>query len=122
MKIEKDRETTEKRLLTAVGEIVEESGLESLGINAVAQRAGVSKMLIYRYFGSLEDLIAQYIIQRDYWVNIPTEIPGKNELNAFVKDMFREQIRQLREDKMLIRLYRWELSVNNPIVEQMGLN
>ena len=65
MKIEKDRETTEKRLLTAVGEIVEESGLESLGINAVAQRAGVSKMLIYRYFGSLEDLIAQYIIQRD---------------------------------------------------------
>lgn len=45
MKIEKDRETTEKRLLTAVGEIVEESGLESLGINAVAQRAGVSKML-----------------------------------------------------------------------------
>ena len=87
MKIEKDRETTEKRLLTAVGEIVEESGLESLGINAVAQRAGVSKMLIYRYFGSLEDLIAQYIIQRDYWVNIPTEIPGKNELNAFVKDM-----------------------------------
>ena len=119
MKIEKDRETTEKRLLTAVGEIVEESGLESLGINAVAQRAGVSKMLIYRYFGSLEDLIAQYIIQRDYWVNIPTEIPGKNELNAFVKDMFREQIRQLREDKMLIRLYRWELSVNNPIVEQI---
>lgn len=76
-------------------------------------------MLIYRYFGSLEDLIAQYIIQRDYWVNIPTEIPGKNELNAFVKDMFREQIRQLREDKMLIRLYRWELSVNNPIVEQI---
>ena len=60
MKIEKDRETTEKRLLTAVGEIIEESGLESLGVNAVAQRAGVSKMLIYRYFGSLEDLIAQY--------------------------------------------------------------
>ena len=98
MKIEKDRETTEKRLLTAVGEIIEESGLESLGVNAVAQRAGVSKMLIYRYFGSLEDLIAQYIMQRDYWVNIPTEIPGKNELNAFVKDMFREQIRQLREE------------------------
>ena len=29
MKIEKDRETTEKRFLTAVGEIIEESGLES---------------------------------------------------------------------------------------------
>ena len=45
MKIEKDRETTEKRLLTAVGEIVEESGLESLGINASFSSARVSSRL-----------------------------------------------------------------------------
>lgn len=60
MKIEKDRETTEKRLLTAVGEIVEESGLESLGINAVAQRAGVSKDVdipLFRIIGRFDSPI-----------------------------------------------------------------
>lgn len=115
----KDRESTEKRLLAAVGEIIEEKGLEYLGVNAVAQKAGVSKMLIYRYFGSLEELITRYIMQRDYWVNIPTEIPGKDELNVFIKDLFRKQIKQLRDDKLLIRLHRWELSANNPVVEQI---
>lgn len=119
MKTGKDREATEKRLLAALGEIIEESGLEFLGVNAVAQRAGVSKMLIYRYFGSLEELIGRYIMQRDYWVNIPEELPAQDELNAFVKNMFREQIRRFREDKLLIRLYRWELSAGNPVVEQI---
>ena len=119
MKTGKDREATEKRLLAALGEIIEESGLEFLGVNAVAQRVGVSKMLIYRYFGSLEELIGRYIMQRDYWVNIPDELPAQDELNAFVKNMFREQIRRFREDKLLIRLYRWELSAGSPVVEQI---
>lgn len=76
-------------------------------------------MLIYRYFGSLEELIGRYIMQRDYWVNIPEELPAQDELNAFVKNMFREQIRRFREDKLLIRLYRWELSAGSPVVEQI---
>ncbi|MCD7973301.1 MAG: TetR/AcrR family transcriptional regulator [Candidatus Azobacteroides sp.] len=119
MKLEKDRESTEKRLLETVGLIIEENGLEFLGVNQVAQRAGVSKMLIYRYFGSLEELIARYIMQYDYWVNLPAEIPDKKELNGFIKNLFREQIRQLRENKLLIRLCRWELSVNNSLVEEI---
>ena len=57
MKIEKDRETTEKRLLTAVGEIVEESGLESLGINAVAQRAGDVDIPLFRIIGRFDSPI-----------------------------------------------------------------
>ncbi|MCD7976327.1 MAG: TetR/AcrR family transcriptional regulator [Tannerellaceae bacterium] len=119
MKIEKDRESTEQRLLGAVGDMIKEQGLECLGINVIAQRAGVSKMLIYRYFGSLEELIARYIMTRDYWVNVPTEVPGKKDLNPFLKKLFSEQIRQLRSDKILIRLYRWELTTHNSVVEEI---
>ncbi|MCC8187301.1 MAG: TetR/AcrR family transcriptional regulator [Bacteroides sp.] len=116
---EKDRESTEKRLLEAVGQLIEESGLEFLGVNAVAHKAGVSKMLIYRYFGSLEELIARYIMQRDYWVNIPADILPGEDIKTFVKGLFGQQIRQLREDKLLIRLYRWELSARNPLVGEI---
>ncbi|MDR2121768.1 MAG: TetR/AcrR family transcriptional regulator [Flavobacteriaceae bacterium] len=115
----KDRETTEKKLLDAVGEIINESGLEKLGVNAIAKKAGVSKMLIYRYFGSIEELVAQYILKKDYWINISTEAPPLNELGNFIKNMFQEQIIQMRNDKLLIRLYRWELSSNNHIVEEL---
>ena len=63
MEFVRNKEQTKQCLLDAVDSLVEESGYEALGINAVAAKAGVSKMLIYRYFGSLEGLIAAYIQQ-----------------------------------------------------------
>lgn len=118
-KTEKDREATEKRLLEAVGEIIEEKGFEHVGINAVAAKADVSKMLIYRYFGSIEELIAQYIAKNDYWINTPTELPTLDKLNDYLKSMFRNQIKQLRDNEIINRLYRWELNSNNPIVNEL---
>ena len=63
----KNREHTESRILEAVASIIESEGFEKLGINTIASKANVSKMLIYRYFGGLEELIAQFIMQKDYW-------------------------------------------------------
>lgn len=72
----KNRQATEMTLIKAVNDIIEESGFEGLGINAVATRAKVSKMLIYRYFNSLDGLIAAYIQQNDYWINFDEESTG----------------------------------------------
>ncbi|WP_321517576.1 TetR/AcrR family transcriptional regulator [uncultured Bacteroides sp.] len=112
----KNRDLTEKKILDAVGEIITECGFEKVGINAVAQRANISKMLIYRYFGSIDELIMQYILKYDYWINIPTDaIPEINNLGDFLKELFRQQINQLRKDVALRRLCRWELSTDNPV-------
>ena len=115
----KDRESTEKKILDAVGEIIVGEGFEKVGINAVAQRAGISKMLIYRYFGSIDELIAKYIFQKDYWINISSNPTQSENIGLYIKQMFREQISQLRKDITLKRLYRWELSTNNPITKQL---
>ena len=87
--ISRNRQTTEQVLLDAVRELVEESGFENVGVNAVATRAGVSKMLIYRYFGSLDGLIAAYIRQHDFWINFDEELPDRQHVGEFVKRMFR---------------------------------
>lgn len=118
-KVLKDREVTEKKILDAVGVIISEDGFEKVGVNAVAQKAGISKMLIYRYFGSIDELIAKYIFQNDFWINISVEPDKINDLSRFIKDIFQRQISQLRENITLKRLYRWELSTNNPIINQI---
>lgn len=115
----KDRESTEKKILDAVGEIILQEGFERVGVNLVAQRAGISKMLIYRYFGSIDDLVAKYIFQQDYWINISVNTSDIKDVGRFIKDLFRRQIALLREDITLKRLYRWELSTNNPITKQL---
>ncbi len=117
--MEKDREATEKRILKAAGEIIIENGFEKTGINAVAARAEVSKMLIYRYFGSMDGLLATYIRHHDFWINFSPDVPTIEYLGDFLKQMFREQITQLRKDKTLKKLYRWELSASNPMITEL---
>ena len=117
---ERDREGTEKRLLETIGNMICESGFEKIGINAVAAQSGVSKILIYRYFGSVEGLMAAYIRQHDSLLNsLPEEFPDRNALPAFLKRRFQEQIARLRKDVILKRLYRWELSSNNEYVAKI---
>jgi AcrR family transcriptional regulator len=121
MKIEKDRTATEKRLLETVGRIIAEQGFEKIGINAVAAQSGISKVLIYRYFGSVEGLMTAYIRQHDFWINFPPQIPWCEELADFLKKMFRLQVEHLHNDPVLKRLSRWELSSKNTMIDKLCL-
>ena len=47
----RDRERTKARIVDAVCGLLTRSGFRAVGVNAVAEAAGVDKVLIYRYFG-----------------------------------------------------------------------
>lgn len=115
----KSREQTESKILEAVASIVVSDGFEKLGINTIALKANVSKMLIYRYFGGLEELVARFIMQKDYWANTDTLILNPHSVGDSIKSMFRNQIEQLRNDVTLRRLCRWELSCHNASIDRL---
>lgn len=115
----KNRNQTEQRILEAVGKIVESEGFEAVGVNAVASVSGVSKVLIYRYFGSIEQLLAKYIEDNDYWLNSEFQIPQHNNVKEFSKSVFRAYIDMVRKTPALQKLYRWELTTNNPAIEKL---
>lgn len=85
----------------------------------MAAKAGLSKMLIYRYFESLDGLIVAYIERNDYWINLELELPEVEHLGEFVKKLFRDQITMLRNSYTLRRLYRWELSAKNKVIKEL---
>jgi AcrR family transcriptional regulator len=70
---ERNREETAARLLGAVGEVLARDGFGALGVNAVARQAGVDKVLIYRYFGGLPELLKAWGESGRFW-------PGVDEL------------------------------------------
>ena len=115
----RNREQTAQRILEAVGSIIENQGFEKVGINAIAAEAGVSKMLIYRYFGGLEELVTQYLLQKDYWANTDIDDINREAVGESIKSMFCRQIEQLRNDVTLRRLCRWELYSNNVNIQQL---
>lgn len=127
--MERDREATEKRLLDSIGRMIAENGFEKIGINAVSAQSGVSKILIYRYFNSIDGLIAAYIRKHDFWLNSSLEFLDATQVFPAVKRMFREHIEQLRTNPVLRKLYRWELSCDNDVIaalreqrEKIGMN
>ena len=103
-----DKAATIQRLKDAVCAIVAEEGVGALGVNAVAERAGVSKVLIYRYFGSFDGLLQQAVAQIDFWTNsLPPSTPDV-PLADQVKGIFRQQASIMRNNLLLRRFYHYE--------------
>jgi len=63
----RDRDATKARILAAVGVVLARDGFGGLGVNAIAKEAAVDKVLIYRYFGGLEDLLGEWGASGRFW-------------------------------------------------------
>jgi len=91
----KNRMQTERKLIDAVDYIVKTKGLGGLGVNKVAKQAGVSKILIYRYFGNLEKLLRICVKEKDFWENHLAESPVVNSksksLHLLISGILKEQ-------------------------------
>ena len=74
----RNRNRTQEALVEAVGAVIDEGGVPSLGVNAVARRAGVDKALIYRYFDGLDGLVEAFAHSEDFWPTVE-EVVGDRE-------------------------------------------
>jgi AcrR family transcriptional regulator len=110
-----NRAQTEQIILDAVTRIVRERGFAALGVNAVAEEAGVSKILIYRYFGGYRELLAEWASRRNFWIRSTRsaeqalkEIAGDRAAAASVlKALLRDQAENLRADPISREILRW---------------
>jgi AcrR family transcriptional regulator len=66
----RDREATRERILQAVGTVLAREGFGQLGVNAIAREAGVDKVLIYRYFGGLPELLTAWGDSGQFWPHV----------------------------------------------------
>lgn len=58
-------ETTRTRIVGAAAALFYEHGLRSVSVDAIADRAGVTKRTLYYHFESKDELIAAYLAARD---------------------------------------------------------
>ncbi|RYD93351.1 MAG: TetR/AcrR family transcriptional regulator [Sphingobacteriales bacterium] len=109
------------RLIDAVDYTLKEKGYQGLGVNKIAARAGVSKPMVYEYFGSFTGLLKAYITRKDSWVPyfealaLP-ENPTTEELkDCFIK-VLQDQFCYFHREKEMQRLVQWQLSEYNPLM------
>ncbi len=116
----RDKERTKKAFLDATIELIREVGFEGLGVNAIAERAGASKVLIYRYFGGLDGLFREvaealdpaHSGEADRAMTMYEEGKGLAEL---MRMALLQMHRDLKVDDLAKQLMVWELSHQNTL-------
>lgn len=58
-------EETRRMLLDSADELFYEGGIRATGVEALAEKAGVTKMTLYSHFASKDDLVVAYLDRRD---------------------------------------------------------
>ena len=80
----RNRQHTEARIREAATQLLAREGFTAWGINAIARAADCDKVLIYRYYGSLEGLLKGVVDSVTFWPD-PGTLPassGENFLSA----------------------------------------
>ena len=121
----RDRETTRARLIEAVGTLLAREGFKGLGVNAVAREAGVDKVLIYRYFGGLPELIFAFGREGNFWPSIK-ELAG-GDVVAFGQLPLAEQLSLLGKNFMAAirtrpltqEILAWEMIERNELTVEL---
>ncbi len=61
----RDPSGTRKRIIEAADELFYSEGIQSVGVDAIAEKAGITKRTLYYHFKSKDELIAAYLEARD---------------------------------------------------------
>lgn len=114
----RNRAETEARIIAAVRTILARDGFAALSITAVAAEARVDKVLIYRYFGKLDDLLAAFGRSSDFWPDVDEVIAPDNDALPPAERMmsfFDRYVDALRGRPLTIEILAMEASVANPL-------
>jgi AcrR family transcriptional regulator len=124
--MKRDREQTELQLIDAVGAIVHDEGIDAVGINAVARKAGVDKVLIYRYFGDIDGLLAAWIARQDYFSRLQeligddADAKDRDAVLGVARQVLIGQLRAAVGNRALLEVLRWELGARNAVTEEIA--
>lgn len=121
----KNRKATEQRILKAVQSVLIQQGASSLGVNTIAKEAGVSKVLIYRYFGSYEKLIRTFIDLHNPFERIKKETidyvtQNRPDMAETFYFFFSKLIDYLYENPEFKEILIWELAFANEITSDIA--
>jgi AcrR family transcriptional regulator len=121
----RDREATRARLIGAVGTLLAREGFKGLGVNAVAREAGVDKVLIYRYFGGLQQLIAAFGREGNFWPSIKELAGGDVEaysrlpVTAQLSRLSRNFMLAIRKRPLTQEILAWEMIERNELTAEL---
>ncbi len=122
----RDKEKTKRRLIATVGKVLQKYTYSGLTITNIAKESGLNPKLIYLYFGSLDGLIEEYILEKDFWSAKSrthlTELLEQPETigSTAVNEVMQLQFDSFLKDKSIQRIIHWEMGMKNKLLRKVA--
>ena len=122
----RSRLKTEQRILDAVGALLLEQGYPAVGINAIARRAGCDKVLIYRYFGGLDELLLAFASTTELWWEVDEIIHESAAdcaaipLHEYLQTLLDRYVAALESRPLALEVMAWEMSAQNNLTAALA--
>ncbi|UUV21050.1 TetR/AcrR family transcriptional regulator [Paenimyroides aestuarii] len=122
----RDKDRTKAKMVQAVGKVLLKKGYTGLNASAIAKEAGIDKSLVWTYFGSLDNLVEEYILQRDFLNAV-----AKNDVLSLLENtngipkeaiygILHNQLETLLKDKVLQKIIHWEIGESKPFLRNLA--
>ena len=111
---------TRVKLVEAAERLLVRDGHRAVGVNAVAAECGVDKVLIYRYFGGLPQLLERVRERQRMWPALGEETEGASSLDVALSRSLLAIARELRENPLVREAALWEGTESNPLTEGLA--
>ena len=121
-----DKARTKARLIATVGKIIQKYGYRGLTLVNIGKESGLDRKLVYTYFGTVDNLVEEYIKQRDFWkfggkkavenmLETPEDI-GKDD----IYNLLIGQFDTLFKDRAYQQIIHWELGEKNKLLRNIA--
>lgn len=117
------RTDTRARILDAAFEAIRSFGLARTTVEDVAQRAGLSRQTVYRYFPSKDHLVVALVFREEerFLDGVREAFAAEPDLTAAIERAVRFVLAQAREHPLLDRLLHTDEPVVLPYLTTRGL-
>jgi AcrR family transcriptional regulator len=102
--IGEQRAMRQKQIIDAAMSLALESGAPSITVAAVAKRAGISRSLVYEYFSSSADLIADLVLEElDYYKErLTNAVQGVKDPYIYIELWIAEALQYVADGRHLL--------------------
>lgn len=123
---QRNRKITQDRLIAAVGTVLAREGFSAIGVNAIADEAGTDKVLIYRYFGGLPELLAAFAQSCTFWP--PAEELIENDIETFrsrslqqrAATVLKNYVKAIQARPVTVEILAWECVEHNALTRSLS--
>jgi TetR/AcrR family transcriptional regulator, cholesterol catabolism regulator len=111
------------RILQAARQLINEEGHETVGMEAIAATAGVSRATMYRYFASKEHVVCDAALAwgHELAARIPQAIPAAAEPDTAIDIAIEQVVREAATDLPMVRATMSSVLALGPVADEFRL-